>query len=172
MRENQDEMNDPMTAMKKQETIVLVSGGFDPLHVGHIRLFQAARSLGTQLWVLVHQDDWLLRKKGFVFMPFLERMAIIRAIKGVSDVRGADSQEDGAVDQTLIRIAREIRHVNPSVHLIFANGGDRLTLPEPEERTCHALEITMTFNVGGKKVQSSSVLVQQAREAYGTPLPK
>jgi len=131
------------------ERIVAVSGGFDPIHVGHVRMIQAAAQLGTRLVVIVNKDEFLMRKKGYVFMPLAERMEIVRAMKYVNMVIEAID-----CDQT---VCESLRFVNPHV---FANGGDRKgTSGIPEAAVCQELSISMEFNVGGGKVQSSSTLV-------------
>jgi len=135
------------------ERIVAVSGGFDPLHVGHVRMIQAASGLGTKLVVIVNGDEFLMRKKGYVFMPLSERMEIIRALRGVDEVVAAID-----TDQT---VCQTLRMVKPHV---FANGGDRKDAAGiPEADVCRELGIEMVFNVGGGKVQSSSELVKQAQ---------
>lgn len=131
---------------------IVVSGGFDPLHVGHVRMFQAARKLGTRLTVIVNSDNFLLHKKGYVFMPVAERVEIIRAIACVDDVVIAVDE-----DQT---VCKTLRLIWPDV---FANGGDRRCDTDiPEATVCKELGIEMVFNVGGEKVQSSSLLVGKA----------
>ncbi len=131
---------------------VAVSGGFDPLHVGHVRMIQGARQLGTRLVVIVNGDEFLLRKKGYVFMPLDERMEILRALRDVDEVVVA-VDEDQTVRETL-------RQVRPDV---FANGGDRRAEADiPEAEVCDELGIELVFNVGGGKVQSSSDLVRRA----------
>lgn len=134
------------------ERIVAVSGGFDPLHVGHVRMIQEAAKLGTRLVVIVNGDEFLLRKKGYAFMPLEERMELVRALRGVDEVVAASDR-----DQT---VCETLRMVRPHV---FANGGDRRNMDEiPESVVCRELGIEMVFNVGGGKVQSSSELVQRA----------
>lgn len=134
------------------ERIVAVSGGFDPLHVGHLRMIQAAKKLGTRLVVIANGDEFLLRKKGYVFMPLEERVEILRGLRDVNDVVVAVDS-----DQT---VCETLRLVKPHV---FANGGDRRDEAEiPEARVCRELGIEMVFNVGGGKVQSSSDLVQRS----------
>jgi D-beta-D-heptose 7-phosphate kinase/D-beta-D-heptose 1-phosphate adenosyltransferase len=131
---------------------VAVSGGFDPLHVGHVRMIQEARRLGTRLVVIVNDDEFLLRKKGYVFMPLAERMEILRALRDVDDVVAAVDK-----DQT---VRETLRQVKPDV---FANGGDRRAEADiPEAEVCSELGIDLVFNVGGGKVQSSSDLVRRA----------
>lgn len=144
-------------------TKILVSGGFDPLHIGHIRLFQAAKALGDYLVVLINNDNWLVAKKGFVFMPQNERQAIIEAIRWVDEVVITEHPKN----PTDMSVRRELKKIRPD---IFANGGDRneKDAADPTSslykdiQTCKQLGIKMVFNVGGAKVQSSSVLVHKA----------
>jgi D-beta-D-heptose 7-phosphate kinase/D-beta-D-heptose 1-phosphate adenosyltransferase len=134
------------------ERVVAVSGGFDPLHVGHVRMIQAAAALGTKLVVIVNGDEFLMKKKGYVFMPLAERMEMVRALKGVDEVVAAVD-----TDQT---VCATLRMVKPQV---FANGGDRKDAAGiPEASVCRELGVEMVFNVGGGKVQSSSELVKHA----------
>ena len=134
------------------ERVVAVSGGFDPLHVGHVRMIRAAAKLGSRLVVIVNDDDFLVRKKGYAFMPLAERMEIVRGLRDVDDVVVAVDR-----DQT---VCETLRLVKPHV---FANGGDRRDAADiPETVVCRELGIEMVFNVGGGKVQSSSELVQRS----------
>mgnify|MGYP006154772255 FL=1 len=128
--------------------IVCVSGGFDPIHIGHVRMIQDASQLGEVI-VIANSDEWLMRKKGYVFMTYAERQEIIYAIKGVIDVVEA-SDDDNTVCKTL-------RNLNPH---IFANGGDRGTKNTPEMAVCKELDIQMVWGMGGNdKPQSSSWLI-------------
>ena len=134
------------------ERVVAVSGGFDPLHVGHVRMMQEARKLGTRLVVIVNGDEFLVRKKGYAFMPLAERMEILRALRDVDEVVAVVD-----ADQT---VCETLRLVKPHV---FANGGDRRDMADiPEAGVCRELGIEMVFTVGGGKVQSSSDLVHRA----------
>jgi len=136
-----------------RERVVAVSGGFDPLHVGHVRMIQAAAKLGTRLVVMVNGDDFLVRKKGYAFMPLAERMEILRALRGVDEVVAVVDR-----DQT---VCETLRLVKPDV---FANGGDRRDVADiPEAAVCRELGIEMAFHVGGGKVQSSSELVHRSK---------
>lgn len=142
--------------MNKQR-VVAVSGGFDPLHIGHIRLLEEAKKLGDHLVVILNNDNWLEKKKGYVFMPEQEREAVLRALKYVDDVvltSHGKNQEDVSVCQALEKLRPEV----------FANGGDRRADNIPEYDLCQRLGIEMAFNVGGEKAQSSSDLVRKARE--------
>jgi len=131
---------------------VVVSGGFDPIHVGHLRMFQEAAKLGS-LTVVINTDDWLIRKKNYVFMPWEERAEIISAFTYVDNVVSARDE-----DNTVCGSLRELR---PD---IFANGGDRGATNTPESKVCEELGIEMVYSVGGGKVQSSSDLVNDATQ--------
>ncbi len=138
--------------MDKIESVV-VSGGFDPLHVGHSRMFQEAAKLASKLIVIVNNDDFLMQKKGYVFMPIDERMEIIKNISVVDKVvKSIDT--DLTVCQTLNQLAKEENII------VFANGGDRQSEKDISETTvCRDNQIEMKFNIGGGKIQSSSSLV-------------
>ncbi len=138
--------------MERKRKIIAVSGGFDPIHVGHVRMIQAAAALGDVV-VIANSDEWLNRKKGYTFMPFNERAEIISALQGVVAVVKADDA-DGTVCETL-------RELKPD---IFANGGDRKPVNTPEGEVCAELGISMAWNVGGEKIQSSSWLVDGTKK--------
>ncbi len=139
--------------MKKKKIIVAVSGGFDPLHIGHARLFQEAKKLGDELVVILNNDNWLASKKGYVFMHEKERTEIIKRIAGVKRVILTKHKKNDP-DRS---VSRELTRLKPDV---FANGGDRKSLAHiPEVEICKRYGIKMVFNVGhGGKVQSSSWL--------------
>jgi len=143
----------------------MVSGGFDPVHIGHVRMFNEAKKLGDELVVYLNNDNWLLKKKGFVFMPEYERKEIIEAFEAVDRVIISNHEKNPA-DMSVCVGLMEIRP-----H-IFANGGDRNmnNALDPnsslyQEREIHKkFGIKMVYNVGyGGKVQSSSELVKKAR---------
>ena len=125
---------------------IMVSGGFDPIHIGHVRLILEANKYGDVI-VVANSDEWLMRKKGFVFMPWEERAEIIRAIRGVKSVVAVDDS-DGSVCEAIDR-------ERPN---LFANGGDRKDGNTPEVIICEALGVTLVWGVGGEKIQSSSEL--------------
>lgn len=132
--------------------IVCVSGGFDPIHIGHVRMIQDASKLGNVI-VIANSDEWLIRKKGYAFMSYEERQEILYAIKGVVDVVKA-KDDNNTVCETL-------HHLNPH---IFANGGDRGDRNTPEMDVCKELGIQMVWGMGGNdKPQSSSWLINAVR---------
>jgi D-beta-D-heptose 7-phosphate kinase/D-beta-D-heptose 1-phosphate adenosyltransferase len=136
--------------MSKNKT-VMVSGGFDPIHVGHVRMIQEAAKHGDVI-VVANSDAWLERKKGYVFMPWEERAEIILSMRGVIDVLPVDDS-DGTVCDAL-------RRYSPGY---FANGGDRKQNNTPEMDVCDELGIEMLWEVGGGKIQSSSDLVKNSK---------
>ena len=107
--------------------IVLITGGFDPLHSGHIAYFKAAKKLGDLLIVGVNSDEWLARKKGAPFMPYRERSEIVKNIVGVDFVIDFDDSDGSA--RHAIQMVRQSYPGNP---IIFANGGDRTQENIPE----------------------------------------
>ncbi|MCX6752393.1 MAG: adenylyltransferase/cytidyltransferase family protein [Candidatus Nomurabacteria bacterium] len=148
---------------KKSKKIVMVSGGYDPVHIGHIRQFKAAKALGDKLVVVLNNDNWLKLKKGYVFMPENERKEILEGIKYVDEVvisKHKPNTED-------ISIYNELQMIRPH---IFAKGGDRkpshVPIPTPEVTFCEEIGCEIIYNVGeGGKVQSSSELVKKAQKA-------
>jgi len=135
---------------------VAVSGGFDPIHIGHIKLFEAAKKLGDRLVVILNNDNWLLKKKGYVFMNQQERQAVLKAIRYVDEIITTAHPEN----PDDMSICQELKKLKPD---IFANGGDRKADNIPEYKLCRQLGIEMVFSVGGSKVQSSSELVKLVR---------
>jgi D-beta-D-heptose 7-phosphate kinase/D-beta-D-heptose 1-phosphate adenosyltransferase len=137
----------------KKEIVVAVSGGFDPIHPGHVRLFHEAKKLGDRLVVILNNDNWINAKKGHGFMPAKERKEIIEALRDVDAVL-ITKHKPNAKDMS---VCHELRLLQPDV---FANGGDRNKGNIPEYALCEELGIKMAFSVGkGGKVQSSSWLL-------------
>ncbi len=134
----------------------MVSGGFDPIHIGHVRMFKEAKKLGDKLVVVLNNDNWLIFKKGYAFMPEADRKEIIESFRVVDRVI-ITNHEPGTAD---ITVCRELQLVYPD---IFANGGDRKeNVPVPEYEICKKLGIKMVFNVGaGGKIRSSSKLLKE-----------
>tara|TARA_B100000212_G_scaffold313538_1_gene266511 strand:+ start:103 stop:534 length:432 start_codon:yes stop_codon:yes gene_type:complete len=137
----------------RQRPLIAVSGGFDPVHIGHVRMIRDASRYGDVM-VIINSDEWLQRKKGYVFMPYEERAEIMGNLKGVTMITSVDDS-DGTVCQAL-------RRHRPDA---FANGGDRKTENTPEMDTCEELGIQMLWSIGGSnKPQSSSWLVNKLKE--------
>lgn len=136
--------------------IVLCTGGYDPLHSGHIAYFEAARKLGDKLVVGLNSDDWLARKKGRTFMPISERAIIVENLKSVDHcVLFNDS------DGSSVEAIRNVRLMYPDAAIIFANGGDR-TRDNIPEMSSDDTNIEFVFGVGGEdKKNSSSWILQE-----------
>ena len=141
----------------KKKKVVMVSGGFDPVHIGHVRLFEEAKKLGDELVVVINNDNWLKFKKGYTFMSDTDRKEIIESFRPVDKVI-LTAHKSNTED---ITVCRELELIRPH---IFANGGDRKeNVPVPEYEVCARLGIQMVFNVGhGGKVRSSSELVKNS----------
>lgn len=145
------------SSAKKVKKIVMVSGGFDPVHIGHVRLFNEAKKLGDELVILLNNDNWLKLKKGYAFMPEQERKEIIESFEAVDRVV-LSSHKKNTKD---ISVVEDIKIIRPH---IFAKGGDRTYDNIPEVPICEELNCKMVFNLGkGGKVQSSSELVKKAK---------
>lgn len=138
-----------MAVARKKKKTVAISGGFDPIHIGHIRLIDEASRSGRVI-VILNTDKWLLEKKGYYFMTLEERIELLKSIKKVGKVVVADDT-DGTVAKTL-------RELKPD---FFANGGaiDENSINEMELLACEESGIEMLYGIGGTKVQSSSQLV-------------
>lgn len=135
------------------ETTVMVSGGFDPVHAGHIRMIRHAAQYGSVI-VITNSDAWLYRKKGFVFMEYNRRIEILNAIKGVVLV--------DSVDDTDGTVCEAIRRLQPTY---FANGGDRGKTNTPEQAVCEELGVKLLWGIGGEeKLDSSSELAKKVRD--------
>jgi len=136
--------------------IVLVTGGFDPIHSGHIAYFKAAKQLGDLLFVGLNSDEWLTRKKGQPFMPYKERTAIVHALHDVDGIVGFND-DDNSSKQAIINI----RKAYPDDEIIFANGGDRTKDNIPEMDVADD-NVSFVFGVGGEdKANSSSWILQE-----------
>ena len=133
--------------------IVVVSGGFDPIHSGHIAYFKSAKSYGDKLIVALNSDAWLEKKKGKFFMPLHERRSIVEAIKYVDEVISFEDDDKGSC----INALEAIKKSYPDEEIYFANGGDRDGKNIPE---MSVLDIKFLFSVGGgdKKNSSSWIL--------------
>ena len=131
--------------------IIIVSGGFDPLHSGHIEHFRAAKELGDLLIVGLNSDSWLTRKKGKPFMTLEERLSIVRELRTVDLAIGFNDDDDSSRD--LIEKVLELYDCD----VVFANGGDRThdNIPEVEQFKDNS-RVSFEFGVGGDNKKNSS----------------
>lgn len=132
--------------------VVATSGYFDPIHIGHVEYLMKAKELGDKLVVIVNNDKQAHLKKGFEFMPFKERMEIVKALKFVDEVFPSIDE-----DKT---VCKSLEAVKPH---IFAKGGDRFSHEIPEAEICRKLGIEIIHGLGDK-IQSSSDLVKRQKE--------
>ncbi len=135
------------------ETVVLVTGGFDPLHSGHLAYLKAARKLGDKLIVGVNSDTWLERKKGKNFLSLNERFEIVSALKYVDNCILFNDNDD-----TAIEAIKNVAMLFPFDRIIFANGGDREkgNVPEEDPNLFPEREIIFLYGVGGTDKKNSS----------------
>lgn len=134
--------------------IVIVTGGFDPLHSGHLAYFKAAKALGDKLIVGINSDEWLTRKKGRPFMPIHERVALVKEI-GIVDEVVTYNDDDGSSCDAI----RKVKSNYPTAHIIFANGGDRTKENIPEMIFD---DVEFVFGIGGfNKANSSSWILEE-----------
>lgn len=145
--------------------VIACSGGCDPLTIGHVRLINCARAGAIEMYgnkydfhtiFILNNDNWLVNKKEYAFMPEEERKEILLSMEFIDEVV-LTSHVLGDKDRS---VCRELNSIRPH---IFANGGDRNT-DIPEFKICEELGIHMMFDVGGKKIQSSSWLISNAIE--------
>jgi cytidyltransferase-like protein len=138
--------------------VVIVTGGFDPLHKGHIEYFKAAKQLGDRLVIGVNSDEWLTRKKGKPFMQLEDRLSILEQSSSVDKVITFDDSDGSAIDA--IRVAM-LHYPMPNTKFIFANGGDRTQENIPEMDMVEP-NLEFVFGVGGEnKMNSSSWILQE-----------
>lgn len=135
--------------MKKK--VVAVSGGFDPVHIGHVRMIQDAATHGDVV-IIANSDEWLKRKKGYVFMSWEDRAEILESIKGVIKVVSVDDSDD--------TVCEALSRIKPDA---FANGGDRKKGNTPEMDICKSLGIELLWSIGGKKIRSSSNIINEIK---------
>jgi len=145
---------------KRKKVVVAVSGGFDPLHIGHLQMIKEAKELGDKLVVILNNDNWLKKKKGYVFMPQEQRKAILEAIRWVDEVV-LTSHLENTEDMS---VSKELEKIKPD---IFANGGDRTRKNIPEVEVCKKINCKMIFNIGKDgKIESSSWLLNRFLENF------
>lgn len=134
---------------------IMLSGGFDPIHEGHLKMFKAAKVMGYAVIVVVNSDKWLLKKKGYLFQTLETRMDIIKELKSIDQVYPA-LDADGTVCESLL-------HIQPD---FFGNGGDRTSESTPEKEFCKTGNIEMIYGLGGfdKPNSSSSINIKNRVE--------
>jgi len=138
------------------ETLVLATGGFDPVHSGHIAYLSAARELGDRLIVGVNSDAWLTRKKGRAFMPYQERSLVVRSLRCVDDIVSYDDSDGSSRDAIY-----QLRQQYPDARIMFVNGGDRVSANIPEMGVQDD-NLEFRFAVGGAvKANSSSWILEE-----------
>ena len=137
------------------KNIIILSGGFDPVHKGHVRMFKESKKIGSVI-VGLNSDEWLKRKKNKFFMPFEERKEILDAIKYIDKTRSFNDNDDTACD--LIKNIHS--EYGDKYKIFFGNGGDRTNKTTPEFEFCNNNNIEMIWGLGGGKIQSSSDLLK------------
>jgi len=150
------------TTNTKKQTIVIVSGYFNPIHKGHIEYLKNARKLGDYLIVIVNNDTQVKVKGSIPFMNVKERVIILNSIKSYVDEVFISIDKDGSVCKSIKKIKKKYKNCN----LIFAKGGDRTIDNIPEKEVCRELGIKMVFGIGGKKTQSSTSLLEKSMRSY------
>jgi cytidyltransferase-like protein len=143
--------------------IVLVTGGFDPIHSGHIAYFKEARTLGDKLIVGLNSDEWLERKKGRAFMPWNERLCVINNLSMIDEVYTFDDEDNSAK-----HFIQQVQAHYPGSELIFANGGDRTANNIPEMTV---KDVTFKFGVGGENKKNSSSWILEEWKSPKTERP-
>ena len=134
-------------------TISVISGGFDPLHSGHIEYIKSAKKLGNKLVVALNSDEWLVKKKGKFFLPFYERKKILESISFVDEVIGFEDDDLGSCKNAL----EYLKEKYPKDKIIFCNGGDRNDSNIPEQ-DIKGIEFKFSVGGGDKKNSSSDIL--------------
>jgi cytidyltransferase-like protein len=132
----------------KPYDIVVVSGGFDPLHKGHVRLFNEGKRLGHKLICGLNSDPWVVKKNGRVNLNFGERSEIISSFRAVDEVISFNDSDDSAIN-----LLTRIQSLYPECSICFANGGQMEEKNTPESGFCKAYGIDMLWNVGGDSPQ-------------------
>ena len=141
--------------MNAKNNMIILSGGFDPIHKGHVRMFKEA-SLNGMVVAGLNSDQWLIRKKGKFFMPFVERKEILESIRYIDLVKSFDDSDDTACS-LINKINNEY---SENYNIFFGNGGDRTNQTTPEIKFCNDNNIDLIWGLGGGKIQSSSELLK------------
>ena len=143
--------------MTKKYDYALVSGGFDPVHVGHLRMFQDAKKLSDNVILLLNNDEWLIKKKGKQFMNQNQRKEILDEFSSISEVIIQKSN-----DKSSSKAIEDFVNNNPNKKICYCNGGDRSNIKNiHESEICRKLDVDLQFGVGGVvKIESSSELTK------------
>ena len=141
------------------KNIVLITGGFDPIHSGHLEYIRAAKDKGDVLVVGLQSDEWLQNKKGVYFLPFEERFKVLEAVKYVDKVISFDDS-----DGTAYRAIEKVKEMYNGDNIIFANGGDRTPETAPPEES-NIQGVMYLWGVGGEKTNSSSGILKKYLDA-------
>jgi cytidyltransferase-like protein len=144
--------------MDKKYDIVIISGAFGPIHRGHVRLFKGAKAIGHKVILGLNSDQWVVDKRGKVFMDWAERAEVLREFKNVDDVMSFDDSDGTALDLIL-----RVKKLYPEMKIAFANGGGRTENNTPESGMCSAYGIDMVFNAGGGIVASSTQIIENVK---------
>ena len=131
---------------------ITLSGGFAPVHIGHLRMMQEASTFGRVI-IILNSDEWLISKKGYMFMTYDERKEILKGFSCVSEVVSVDDSDS--------TVCEAIERLRPDY---FGNGGDRKNDNVPEVELCERLGVKLVWTLGGPKIQSSSDLVDSQQE--------
>ena len=149
--------------MQNKYKVILLSGGFDPVHKGHLQMIEAARELAEEVWVILNNDTWLKQKKGKSFMKEKEREYIMSQVKGVTRTFichpriPADKTVCDGIYSAIMAFRRDY---DEPLSMAFGNGGDRVKGNIPEEEYCNSMGVEMVWNLG-EKIQSSSWLLEK-----------
>jgi len=145
--------------MDKKYDIVIISGAFGPIHRGHVRLFKGAKAIGHKVILGLNSDQWVVDKRGKVFMDWAERAEVLREFRNVDDVMSFDDSDGTALD-----LIMRVKKLYPEMKIAFANGGGRTEKNTPESGMCSAYGIDMVFNAGGGIVQSSTDIIENVKD--------
>ncbi len=145
--------------MSKKYDILVLSGGFDPPHIGHARMIRSASDIAENVIVGVNSDEWLENKKGYIFMPWEERAELVSYFRGVTEAVAFNDDDGTACD-----LIEKVRKQFPDKTIAFGNGGDRVTDNVPEVLVATQSNVDLVWNLGGGKIQSSSDLVKNANQ--------
>ena len=157
-------MTHPVT---RPDRIAIVSGYFNPIHIGHLQMIRAARALAPHLVVIVNNDRQQLLKKGRILMTEDDRLAIVAELRSVDEAFVAVD-----ADGTVVDSLRRVRELHPEAELLFCNGGDRSPTgdPAPEAVLTEEIGLQMVYGVGGQDKADSSTRINQELSLADTPV--